>query len=97
MDGRNHHQGAVVADLRHVQAAVLGRYFHAEAAQFGQALHIFIGNLGISLDDAAVDGAEKLPQLVEERLGASLLGVGRLGEGVDELQRKATEKQLFGE
>ena len=88
MNGGDHHQRAVVADLRHVQAAVLGRDFYAEAAQLGQALHVLVGNLGVPLDDAAVDSAEKLAQRLEELFGASLLGIRWLGKGMDELQRE---------
>ena len=79
MNGRNHQQGPVVGNLRHIHSAVLGRYFYAEAAQFGQAFHILIGNLGIALDDAAVDAVEELSQPAEKLLASRLLGVGRPG------------------
>jgi len=83
--------------LRHAQAAVLGGYLHAEAAQVGQALHVLIGDLRVAFDDAAVDGVEELPQLAEEGAGARLVSLGWFGERVDQLQRKTTEEQFFGE
>lgn len=84
MNRRDHHQHAVVGDLRHVQPAVLGRNLQAETAQLGQAFHVLVGDLGSTLDDAAVHGVEEFPQFDQKRLGSGLLGVRRLGKWVYE-------------
>src|SRR3984957_9188124 len=97
MPGRHHHQRPVVGDLRHVQPAVFRRDLHPETTQFGEALDIFVGDLRVALDDAAVDRVEEFPQLGQELLGASGLFIRGPGKWVNELKRKSAEEKLLGQ
>ncbi len=101
-DGRRGRPGddqrPVVVQVGQAKPAVLRRDFHAERARRGQSFDHLIRDLGIPLDDGAVDRRlTELPQPGTELLAAAGGFLAGTGMRVDQVQLEVTEIQLLAE